>query len=85
MYLTYYIDFLLTISCKDPINKATVYSYYFLNWYEIFFDLSLPVPIVDEEKKKLSEVFIFTLLCGALKAFIKPLEALQRSVKLRII
>ena len=42
-------------------------------------------------KQKLSSVFIFTLLCGAskrfmkaLKAFIKPFEATQRSVKIKI-
>ena len=49
--------------------------------------LTLAVPIPDEEKK-LSQIFIFTLLCGAwkgfmkvLKTFIKPFEAPQRSVK----
>ena len=54
------------------------------------FELTLPVPIPDEEKK-LSEIFIFTLLCGiskgfmnSLKAFIKPSEAPQRSVKIKI-
>ena len=49
-------------------------------------DLTLPDQIPDEEKK-LSEIFIFTLLCGAssglmktFKALIKPFEAPQRSV-----
>ena len=48
------------------------------------------VPIPDKEKK-LTEIFIFTLLCGAskgfmnaLKTFIKPFEARQRSVKIKI-
>ena len=49
-----------------------------------------PVPIPDEEKTfKLT--FIFTLLCGASKgfmraskAFIKPSETPQRSVKIKI-
>ena len=51
------------------------------------FLLTLPVPTPDEEKK-LSEIFIFTLLCGvskgfikALKAFIKPFVAPESSVK----
>ena len=50
----------------------------------------LSVPIPDEEKK-LSQIFIFTLLCGdskgflkALKAFTKPFESPQRSVKIKI-
>ena len=54
------------------------------------FILTLPVPILDEEKK-LSQIFIFTLLCGvskdfmkALNAFAKPFEAPQRSVKIKI-
>ena len=49
----------------------------------------LPVSIPDEEKK-LTQIFIFTLLWGAskgfmkaLKAFIKPFEATQRSVKIK--
>ena len=52
--------------------------------------LTLPSPILDEEKK-LNYIFIFTLLCGAsksfmkaLKALIKPFEAAQRSVKIKI-
>ena len=53
-------------------------------------NLTLPVPIPDKEKK-LSSIFIFTLLCGAskgfmkaFKAFIKPFEAPQRSVKIKV-
>ena len=52
--------------------------------------LTLPAPFPGEEKK-LTKIFIFTLLSGAskdfmkaLKAFIKPLEASQRSVKIKI-
>ena len=52
--------------------------------------LNFPVPIPDEEKK-LSQIFIPTLLCGAskgfikaFKGFIKPFEAPQRSVKIKI-
>ena len=47
-------------------------------------------PLPDEEKK-VTLIFIFTLICGAskgfmkvLKAFIKPFEAPQRSVKIKI-
>ena len=50
-----------------------------------------PVPVPDKEKK-LTSIFIFTLLCGAskgfikvLKAFIKPFEVPQRSVKIKIL
>ena len=52
--------------------------------------LTLPVPIPEEEKK-LAEVFVFTLLCGTSKGFmntqkalIKPFEAPQRHVKIKI-
>ena len=38
--------------------------------------LALPVPIPDEEKK-LSSIFIFTLLCGASKGFNKVLCLFQ--------
>ena len=53
--------------------------------------LTLHVPNPDEEKK-LRQVFIFTLLCGApiglmkaLKAFVKPFEAPERTVKIKFI
>ena len=52
--------------------------------------LTLPAPNPDKEKKS-TKILIFTLLCGvsksflkALKAFIKPFEAPQRSVKIKI-
>ena len=52
--------------------------------------LTLPVSIPDEERK-LTYFFISTLLCGAskgfmkaFKAFIKPFEAPQRSVEIKI-
>ena len=44
-------------------------------------ELNVPIP---DKAKKLSQIFIFTLLCGALKAFIKAFEAPQRSVKIKI-
>ena len=68
---------MLNVLFLDPV----LYSFNFL---------TLPVPIPDEEKK-LTEIFIFILLCGtsegstkATKAFIKPFEAPQRSVKIKI-
>ena len=52
--------------------------------------LTFPVPFRDE-KKKLTWIFIFTFLCGvskgfmkAFKASIKPFEASQRGVKIKI-
>ena len=46
---------------------------------------------IPDKEKKLTQIFIFTLLCGAtkdfmkaLKAFIKPFEVSQRSVKIKI-
>ena len=52
--------------------------------------LTLLVPISGKERK-LTKIFIFTLLCDAsrgfmktLNAFIKPFEAPQRSVKISI-
>ena len=52
--------------------------------------LTLNVPIPDK-KKKSTEILIFTLLCGVskgfmntLKAFIKPFEAPEGSVKIKI-
>ena len=55
-----------------------------------FNGLILPVPITDEEIK-LTYIFIFTLLCSALKGFMKGLktfltsfEALQRTVKIEV-
>ena len=54
------------------------------------FALTLPIPIPDKQKK-LTEIFLFTLPCGAsksfmklFKAFIKPFEAPQRKVKIKI-
>ena len=53
-------------------------------------ELTFSVQILDEEGK-LSQIFIFTLLCGAskgfmkaLKAFIKTFKAPQRNVKIKI-
>ena len=52
--------------------------------------LTLNVPIPDK-KKKSTEILIFTLLCGvskgfmnALKAFMKPFEAPEGSMKIEI-
>ena len=52
-------------------------------------DLTFTVPIPDK-KKKLAYIFLFTLydaskgFMKALKTFIKPFEAPQRSVKIKI-
>ena len=53
------------------------------------FLLTLPMPIPKEDKR-LTEIYIFTLVRGAskgfkktLKAFIKPFEAPQTSVKIK--
>ena len=47
--------------------------------------------LIPDEERKLTKIFFFTLLCDAskgfmkaLKAFIKPFEAPQRSVKKKI-
>ena len=52
--------------------------------------LTLPVPLPNK-KRKLTLIFIFILLCGPskgfvkfLKAFEKPFEAPQKSVKMKI-
>ena len=52
--------------------------------------LTLPVPILDD-MKKLTYIFVFTLLCDASKGFmkalkvlIKPFEAPRRSVEIKI-
>ena len=47
--------------------------------------LTLPVPIPDKEKKlKLNFHFRTFVVPQKVKAFIKPFEALQRSVKIKI-
>ena len=52
--------------------------------------LTFPVPITDKQRK-LTKKFIFILLCGASKSFIKafkalvkPFEVPQRSLKIKI-
>ena len=68
--------------------EIIIYSYFIVEDHYSY-SLTLHVPIPDGEKK-LTEVFIFTLPDGAskgfmmtLKAFIKPFEAPQRSVKIK--
>ena len=86
-------------SCHEDLQNHAFLPHhthcYIKNWSNAIFGwwvLTLPVPIPDEEKK-LSFTFIFTLLCGAskgfvkalnLKAFIKFFEAPKRSVKIKI-
>ena len=50
--------------------KVGSINHIFANKSFASYDLALPVPIPDEEKK-LSEILFFTLLCGASKGFIK--------------
>ena len=54
-------------------------------------ELIIPVTIPDEEKKS-TYIFIFTMPCGVsksfmkvLKTFIKPFEAPQKSMKIKIL
>ena len=44
------------------------------NFKEVKVMLTLPASILDEEKK-LTKIFIFTLLCGASKGFMKAFTA----------
>ena len=59
---------------------------YIIAFLTLDYILTLSTPIPDKEKK--SSIFIFTLLCGGskgfMKPFIKPFEAPQRSVKIKI-
>ena len=75
---TLILELCLIISLQLPPSKS-----------QLNFCLALLVSIPDEEKK-LSWIFIFTLLCGvskgflkAFKAFKKPFEAPQRSAKIK--
>ena len=56
----------------------------FLKKYILTQNVSIP-----DKKEKLTSIFIFILLCGAskgfMKAFIKPFEAPRRSVKIKIL
>ena len=61
-----------------------------INYDQVLKRLTLQIAIPDEEKK-VFKIFIFTALCGAskgfmkaLKAFIEPFKAPQRSVKTKI-
>ena len=47
------------------------------NFKEVKVMLTLPASILDEEKK-LTKIFIFTLLCGASKGFMKAFTALLK-------
>ena len=63
----------------------------FYNFFMSFCSaLTLSVPIPDEERK-LTYIFVFALLCGAskgfmkvFKPFLKPFEEPQRSFKIEI-
>ena len=66
------------IFCSETEHTALVQPSYESNLtFTTFFQLlTLSVPIPDEEKK-LSQIFIFTLLCGASKGFMRALNALK--------
>ena len=53
-------------------------SYRFVAEVTFKVSLALPVPIPDDEKK-FSQIFIFTLLCGASKGFMKVLFLFQNN------
>ena len=91
-----YFFLLLGTGKKDEAEKPLDIRYQtsngraLLNSTKENIKLNLPVVTQDEERK-LTSIFIFTLLCGAsksfmkgLKAFIKPSEAPQRSVKIKM-
>ena len=76
------------------VNQVIIYLFWLLQILCLqitkVMELILPLPIPDEEKK-LTYIFIVTLLCSAVKGFtkawktfIEPFEALQRSVKIKI-
>ena len=76
------VEVIIYYSVLDNLHDCT--------FNQRFRTLTLLVPIQGEEKK-LSSIFILTLLCSAskgfmkaLKAFLKPTVAPQNSVKIKI-
>ena len=59
------------ISYKLLVRKTKVTSMW-------AFNLTLPIPILDEEKT-FSQIFIFALLCGASKGFYEGLKGLHKT------
>ena len=77
----YYSFTYLQIICSDYIKYQSIVT-------RVCFH---PSREVRNKQRKLSSIFILTLLCGAskaftksLKAFMKPFEAPQRSAKIKI-
>ena len=75
----------IQIAVKNNISNLEHTQYHTRN------KLTFPVPIPDKERK-LSSISIFTLYCGAsnglmkaFKSFIRPFEAPQSSVKIKIL
>ena len=91
----YFVPYALSRVVDHSVDKSNlIFRFYFtelrLEALSTKGKLTLPVPIPDEEGK-LTELFIFKLLCGvskvllkALKAFINHFEVSQRSVKIKI-
>ena len=47
----------------------------------IFIFLTLPTPCISEGCIKITKVFIFTLLCGASKGFMKAFKVFKKPVE----
>ena len=47
----------------------------------IFIFLTLPTPCISEGCIKITKVFIFTLLCGASKGFMKAFQVFKKPVE----
>ena len=83
----------ITITSTNPLDtgqKLNVHKTIRRHPERLLSVVTIPVPIPDQEEK-LPSIFIFTLLCGVLKGFMKTLkasiklfEAPQRSVKIKI-
>ena len=65
---------MLTCFSFTPFSGLVLFLEIYL--IKCFVFLTLPLTIPDE-KKKLSQIFIFTPLCGASKGFMKALKALN--------
>ena len=85
------------IYCRQTNHRKGIHNQSYEYLFDFITVLTLPIPCISEScieikiKEKLIKIFLFTLLCGApeslmkaFKAFIKPFEAPQRSVKIKI-
>ena len=76
----------ITTIQKIRFDFLSRFLFGFFIFHKAFSDVPIPA-----KKKKLTQIFIFTVLCSAsknfmkaLKAFIKPFEAPQRSLKIKL-